>query len=47
MMNEVAKVKEIVNPSETSVFVVDSMTGQDAVIQQKSSMKRVGIFDGK
>jgi signal recognition particle subunit SRP54 len=30
MMNEIAKLKEALNPSET-LFVVDSMTGQDAV----------------
>ena len=30
MMNEIAKLKEALNPAET-LFVVDSMTGQDAV----------------
>jgi signal recognition particle subunit SRP54 len=30
MMNEIARLKEALNPSET-LFVVDSMTGQDAV----------------
>ncbi|MCK9281170.1 MAG: signal recognition particle protein [Melioribacteraceae bacterium] len=35
MMNEVAAIKKAVNPSET-LFVVDSMTGQDAVNSAKA-----------
>ena len=34
MMNEIATLKEAVNPDET-LFVVDSMTGQDAVNNAK------------
>jgi signal recognition particle subunit SRP54 len=44
MMNEVAKIKEIVKPSET-LFVVDSMTGQDAVNTAKEFHNRIN-FDG-
>jgi len=44
MMNEVAKIKEIVNPTE-SLFVVDSMTGQDAVNSAKIFNERVN-YDG-
>jgi signal recognition particle subunit SRP54 len=44
MMNEVAKIKEIVKPSET-LFVVDSMTGQDAVNSAKAFNERVN-YDG-
>ncbi|NCP84690.1 MAG: signal recognition particle protein [Bacteroidetes bacterium] len=44
MMNEVAKIKEIVMPSET-LFVVDSMTGQDAVNTAKEFHNRIN-FDG-
>jgi len=44
MMNEVAKIKEIVMPSET-LFVVDSMTGQDAVNTAKEFHSRIN-FDG-
>ena len=40
MMNEVAKIKEIVKPSET-LFVVDSMTGQDAVNTAKEFHNRI------
>jgi signal recognition particle subunit SRP54 len=35
MMNEVAKIKELTKPTET-LFVVDSMTGQDAVNSAKA-----------
>ncbi len=42
MMNEIETLKNAVNPSET-LFVVDSMTGQDAVnqgIQRKARLRR-------
>ena len=35
MMNEIEAIKKAVNPQET-LFVVDSMTGQDAVNIAKS-----------
>ncbi len=44
MMAEVADIKEIVNPTE-SLFVVDSMTGQDAVNSAKAFNERVN-YDG-
>lgn len=44
MMNEVAAVKQNLNPTET-LFVVDSMTGQDAVNSAKAFHERVN-FDG-
>ncbi len=44
MMNEIAAVKAAVNPSET-LFVVDSMTGQDAVETAKAFNERLD-FDG-
>jgi len=44
MMKEIAKVKEAVKPSET-LFVVDSMTGQDAVNTAKAFNDRLN-FDG-
>ena len=44
MMNEIAKIKEIVHPHET-LFVVDSMTGQDAVNTAKAFNDRLD-FDG-
>jgi len=44
MMTEVADIKNIVNPTET-LFVVDSMTGQDAVNSAKSFNEKVD-FDG-
>jgi len=44
MMNEVADLKGIVNPTET-LFVVDSMTGQDAVNSAKAFNDTVD-FDG-
>jgi signal recognition particle subunit SRP54 len=44
MMNEIAQVKEAVQPSET-LFVVDSMTGQDAVNTAKAFNDRIN-FDG-
>jgi signal recognition particle subunit SRP54 len=40
MMNEIAAVKKAVNPQET-LFVVDSMTGQDAVNTAKSFNERL------
>ncbi len=44
MMNEVAAIKKDVNPAET-LFVVDSMTGQDAVNSAKAFHEKVN-FDG-
>ncbi|MFZ2324217.1 MAG: signal recognition particle protein [Ignavibacteriaceae bacterium] len=44
MMKEVSDLKEIVNPKET-LFVVDSMTGQDAVNSAKAFNEAVN-FDG-
>jgi signal recognition particle subunit SRP54 len=44
MMKEVADIKELVNPTET-LFVVDSMTGQDAVNSAKAFNDSVQ-FDG-
>ena len=44
MMQEIARVKEAVNPSET-LFVVDSMTGQDAVNTAQNFNERLN-FDG-
>jgi signal recognition particle subunit SRP54 len=44
MMNEIAAVKEAVKPDET-LFVVDSMTGQDAVNTAKAFNDRLN-FDG-
>ena len=44
MMNEIASLKEAVNPNET-LFVVDSMTGQDAVNTAKEFNDRLD-FDG-
>lgn len=44
MMNEIARLKEALNPSET-LFVVDSMTGQDAVNTAKAFNDRLN-FDG-
>lgn len=44
MMNEIAAVKEAINPSET-LFVVDSMTGQDAVNTAKAFDDKIN-FDG-
>ena len=44
MMNEIATLKDAVNPNET-LFVVDSMTGQDAVNTAKESNDRLD-FDG-
>ena len=44
MMNEIASLKEAVNPDET-LFVVDSMTGQDAVNTAKEFNDRLN-FDG-
>jgi signal recognition particle subunit SRP54 len=44
MMNEVAAIKQNVNPNEI-LFVVDSMTGQDAVNSAKAFHEKVN-FDG-
>ena len=44
MMNEIAAIKKAVNPSET-LFVVDAMTGQDAVNTAKTFNDRLN-FDG-
>ncbi len=44
MMTEVADIKNLVKPTET-LFVVDSMTGQDAVNSAKSFNEKVN-FDG-
>lgn len=44
MMNEIAAVKQAINPSET-LFVVDAMTGQDAVNTAKAFNDRLN-FDG-
>ena len=44
MMNEIAAIKKEINPSET-LFVVDSMTGQDAVNTAKAFNERIN-FDG-
>jgi signal recognition particle subunit SRP54 len=44
MMNEIARVKEAIQPSET-LFVVDSMTGQDAVLTAKAFNEKIN-FDG-
>ncbi|MEJ7644139.1 MAG: signal recognition particle protein [Chryseolinea sp.] len=44
MMNEIARLKKALNPSET-LFVVDSMTGQDAVNTAKTFNDRLD-FDG-
>jgi signal recognition particle subunit SRP54 len=40
MMNEIANIKQAVNPQET-LFVVDSMTGQDAVNTAKTFNERL------
>ncbi|MDN3205711.1 signal recognition particle protein [Algoriphagus sediminis] len=44
MMNEIAELKDALNPSET-LFVVDSMTGQDAVNTAKTFDERLD-FNG-
>lgn len=44
MMNEISDLKQALNPSET-LFVVDSMTGQDAVNTAKTFNERLN-FDG-
>jgi signal recognition particle subunit SRP54 len=44
MMNEIAEIKSAIKPSET-LFVVDSMTGQDAVNTAKTFNERLN-FDG-
>jgi len=44
MMNEVAAIKDFVSPTE-SLFVVDAMTGQDAVNSAKAFNERIN-YDG-
>jgi signal recognition particle subunit SRP54 len=44
MMNEIAEVKKAIQPTET-LFVVDAMTGQDAVNTAKAFNERIN-FDG-
>ena len=44
MMDEIAKIKDTIQPSET-LFVVDSMTGQDAVNTAKAFNEKIN-FDG-
>ncbi len=44
MMNEISSVKKTINPQET-LFVVDAMTGQDAVNTAKTFNERLN-FDG-
>jgi signal recognition particle subunit SRP54 len=44
MMDEIARVKQAIQPTET-LFVVDSMTGQDAVNTAKAFNDRIN-FDG-
>lgn len=44
MMDEIARIKEAVQPSET-IFVVDAMTGQDAVRTAQAFHERIA-FDG-
>jgi len=44
MMDEIERIKKAINPSET-LFVVDSMTGQDAVNTAKTFNERLD-FDG-
>lgn len=44
MMNEIASIKQAINPTET-LFVVDSMTGQDAVNTAKVFNERIN-YDG-
>ncbi len=42
MMNEITSIKKTVNPQET-LFVVDSMTGQDAVNTAKAFNEKLGL----
>ncbi len=44
MMDEIARIKEALNPNET-LFVVDAMTGQDAVNTAKAFNEKIN-FDG-
>jgi signal recognition particle subunit SRP54 len=44
MMREIANIKQAINPTET-LFVVDAMTGQDAVNTAKTFNERIN-FDG-
>lgn len=42
LMNELAKVKRVVNPDLT-ILTVDSLTGNDAVMQAEEFHKSVGV----
>jgi len=42
LMNELAKIKRIINPDLT-ILTVDSLTGNDAVMQAEEFHKRIGI----
>jgi fused signal recognition particle receptor len=42
LMNELAKIKRIVNPDLT-ILTVDSLTGNDAVMQAEEFHKSVGV----
>jgi fused signal recognition particle receptor len=42
LMNELAKIKRVINPDLT-ILTVDSLTGNDAVMQAEEFHKRVGI----
>ncbi|MEM2568040.1 MAG: hypothetical protein QXH20_06175 [Candidatus Bathyarchaeia archaeon] len=42
LMNELAKIKRVVNPDLT-ILIVDSLTGNDAVMQAEEFHKSVGI----
>jgi fused signal recognition particle receptor len=42
LMNELAKIKRVVNPDIT-ILIVDSLTGNDAVMQAEEFQKSVGI----
>ena len=44
-MNEIENIKNSIKPSET-LFVVDSMTGQDAVNKQKPLMSVLTLMGG-
>lgn len=44
MMEEIARIKEVTNPTET-YFIVDSMTGQDAVNTAKAFQDKIS-YDG-
>lgn len=42
LMNELAKIKKVINPDLT-ILTVDSLTGNDAVMQAEEFHKRIGI----